>query len=1052
MKYIPLLIFCFCYPFSAPGNDAAVSGSQKAAGQPTLFEENNPALPGRTHAIARMSDGTVKQSTSPVRIQTIRGGDVSMKFALGGSPLSFARGNGVNLINTADPGPGFYLTTGSETDEKTIPIIFMESKDGKLLATAADGTRITLLVNAGKTHVSFSLEEMENVPDHTEPILRFRVNFKNVCPELVPFDYMCTTSGKWASIRCFCTASWPFLWRRAESDPLGGFALFVPSGDDDHNEAVLRVWTEENVPHPRVNGQWNYERATQWVQEWREKFEHCSTLGVSAEKPEDLDLLFEHAKKLSVNRLYLHTDTWRGAYWVYDRDPLSVNSAVFPRGEADLKAFQDKLKANHMDAMLHTICYGVGQEGSKYIGKGKKTDRRLANWGRGTLEKSISATETTLLFRPAPGVRFPAPKTYAEYWRLDEILVDDEILPCKFENIDQPVWTLIAGRRGVAAADHEAGAEVVGLLKAYGQNYYPSSMTDLSEITAREYAEFFNRLGVDHHEHDGAECHNDVPWGYSKWAMFVYQNTDHPVTSNNSGGALSPWDLVYRMKFGGVPIGDRGAGGSAALAVHRDGRLATSPIENHFTLAPGAVENSQRFHFGKPEPMFGLFPRSIQMHGLAALLADQFLTWREAAPKMTSEMHKQISGAYYLDALPNTMNRPSGHRSAKVVYELRRTEAGHELQPFVIMTRGAADVDWTTVQEFGVILPRQYIAPGMRLNLENPFQRQAPQFIVRVLNGYSDAVSAMKPHGVTPPVSKDLEGYLDGAGVKSPAAVAGAASDKDASPALNYRLQPKVAEMGNLGRHVFADVGPALEISFDNAVGEALPAGAEKRDRQTEGQKVATVEQEIVEHFQQDGFPSFALKGNAQNARGLALTVTGDGSGAFLVVQIGADKDYVVPIDFTGRRDIVVPTGEVARTTGRWGMRYRTKGAGYGVFRSVSIGFGRVPRDTHPKVLIENLRMLGEIPSLIKNPVIHAGSGALLIRGEVKSDQYLWYQGGDTVGVYDLNWCLQGNLPVVRQDYEVETGFSEFWIDGESSAPPPWLDVQFIAKSEVTKL
>jgi hypothetical protein len=96
--------------------------------------------------------------------------------------------------------------------------------------------------------------------------------------------------------------------------------------------------------------------------------------------------------------------------------------------------------------------------------------------------------------------------------------------------------------------------------------------------------------------------------------------------------------------------------------------------------------------------------------------------------------------------------------------------------------------------------------------------------------------------------------------------------------------------------------------------------------------------------------------------------------------------------------------------------------------------------------------MLGEIPSLIKNPVIHAGSGALLIRGEVKSDQYLWYQGGDTVGVYDLNWCLQGNLPVVRQDYEVETGFSEFWIDGEGSAPPPWLDVQFIAKGEVTKL
>ncbi len=133
-------------------------------------------------------------------------------------------------------------------------------------------------------------------------------------------------------------------------------------------------------------------------------------------------------------------------------------------------------------------------------------------------------------------------------------------------------------------------------------------------------------------------------------------------------------------------------------------------------------------------------------------------------------------------------------------------------------------------------------------------------------------------------------------------------------------------------------------------------------------------------------------------------------------------------------------------------MRCRTKGAGYGVFRSVSIVFRRVPREAHPKVFIENLRMLGEIPSLIKNPVIHAGSGALVIRGEGKSDQYFWHLGGDPGGVYDLNWCLQGNLPVVQQGYEVETGFSEFWIDGESSAPPPWLDVQFIGKGEVIKL
>jgi hypothetical protein len=70
------------------------------------------------------------------------------------------------------------------------------------------------------------------------------------------------------------------------------------------------------------------------------------------------------------------------------------------------------------------------------------------------------------------------------------------------------------------ATSHEAGTEAIGLLKAYDQNYYPSSASTLCEETAREYAEFFNRLGIRHHEYDGGECHCDVPWGFGKWAMF----------------------------------------------------------------------------------------------------------------------------------------------------------------------------------------------------------------------------------------------------------------------------------------------------------------------------------------------------------------------------------------------------------------------------------------------------------------------------------------------------------------------------------------------------
>jgi hypothetical protein len=96
--------------------------------------------------------------------------------------------------------------------------------------------------------------------------------------------------------------------------------------------------------------------------------------------------------------------------------------------------------------------------------------------------------------------------------------------------------------------------------------------------------------------------------------------------------------------------------------------------------------------------------------------------------------------------------------------------------------------------------------------------------------------------------------------------------------------------------------------------------------------------------------------------------------------------------------------------------------------------------------------MVGEAPSSVKNLTVHAGAGTLTVQGEVKTDQYLWYQGGDSVGVYDLNWHLQSTLPVVRNGYEVDKGPNEFWIDGECATPAPWFDAQFITKGDVTKI
>jgi len=1014
-----LTLVVTAFGFFCVGTPTTAFGSQPAG--PPRGGAANPAITGAAGAPKIVATATGKSGSGG---QTITGGEVVLQFAADGKPLSFTRGDGPNLVRQSDPGPGFFLTYGTGAAETTLPLTSLESKDGDLIASAGPDTpRFTLAVIAGSTHIGFRIKQVENVPASEKPILSFRANFNNVCPEVVPLDYMTASRGEWARKRAFILVSWPYLWHRGPDDPLGGFVFFIPRDDDDHNDSLLRIWTEENLPHPKIAGPWTLERARQWVKDWQETFTNCDQLTICAKKPEDLEILIDYAKQLHVNRLYLHTDTWRGAYWVYDRDPLHVNTEVFPRGEADLKAFNDKLTANGMDAMLHTICYGFGPAGSKYVGQ--KTDRRLANWGRGKLEKSISATDTTILFRPDPGVSFPSPDTYGQWWKFNDVLIGDEIVRGTFTDTDQPVWTLTRCQRGPHATNHEAGTEVIGLLKAYDQNYYPSSMSTLCEETAREYADFFNRLGIRHHEYDGGECHDDVPWGFSKWTMFVYQNTDHPVTSNSSSGLPNAWDLVYRFKANGRSILERRGGGNAALTLDRGSRLATSPIENHFTLARGAVDAGLAFAIGKPEPMFGISPEMIRGHGLASLIAEQFMTWRRVAGSLTPEQRKQIAAAYYRDPTHNALD--ASHLVGETVFAVRKTAAGFEVQPFSIMVRGEEDVEWKTVQEFGPILPRQYVRPGEQLRLENPFRRQAPEFIIRVMKGMSDAMVA--PESTQPAENKDLDGYLVGAGVKSsrpvsasPPTSSPAPAEKNGDESSIYSLQPKAGQITNPGCHHFRDVGPALEVSFDNSQKE--------------------------EFFLPTGLPSYRIKKNSDKAPGLALTVTGDGSGAYLLVQVGPDKDYVVPIDFTGRRDIVIPTGEVARTTGTWGMRYHTKGTGYGVVHSVAIGFGRVMANTSPKVMIENLRMLGETPSSIQDPVIHAGTGTLAIEGTIKSDHYLWYQGGETAGVYDLNWNLVATLPAVPTDYAVDQGFSEFRIDGTCGTPPPWLDVQFITRGE----
>jgi hypothetical protein len=233
-------------------------------------------------------------------------------------------------------------------------------------------------------------------------------------------------------------------------------------------------------------------------------------------------------------------------------------------------------------------------------------------------------------------------------------------------------------------------------------------------------------------------------------------------------------------------------------------------------------------------------------------------------------------------------------------------------------------------------------------------------------------------------------------------------------------LTPEVAEVSNVQEHRFSDAGDGIRIRFENKTAQ--------------------------EYINADNLPRWNRTARMEGARGIRLTVTGDDSGAVLVLQVigRGRRDYVVPINFKGTRTIEIPSGEAAWSEPAWGWSSQTAHMRYSSISQIRLGFGRVPAKTAAEVVVENIEILPESASRLENPVIHAGTGWLEIQGSVPSDHYLWFRGGDTVGLYDLNWNRVATLPVQKKSFEVGSGGSPICIDSDQQRV--WVEAQFFTK------
>ncbi len=963
----------------------------------------------------------ISRATTPVALSSER---FVLEFSADGHPQSFkSKEDGQEFLAANDPGHGFYLLC-----RDNVPLRFeqLTLEDGKLVAACADGLpRVTFRIHEDETYLALRVERLEAVPATPDYSMHFHMKLSKPV-RVFELDYMTEARGGSEVV-----VDWRHIWNRDPENPKGGFALYQPKDEADEDETILRIWVNEGLPHPRVEGNWDLAAARAWVDRWLAEYGDQSRFWIAARTPDELYAAVPYAEKAGVREVYLFTDTWRGGdsqpFWATRQLNWGINTAVFPRGEEDLRAFSDYLRERDMHLKLHWISGGIGLRDPKYVGNAP--DPRLASWGRGTLAADVGPADRTIQFRPEPGVSAPFRLPAGDFWRrytyppalhreydYEFMVVGDELIRVgAFEDTDQDVWRLMDCQRGAGAtrrADHETGEAVRGLISAYGQQLLPENDSSLLEEMARNYAEMLNRCGIANVEYDGLELHayNGRSWGAFKFASLVYSHLDHPVTAYSSGGTAPPAHMEYRLNATKNAGRDRQKG-IVPILLDQPFRPASHVLDVHWGMSQTCAHGFTMYNILKPEPLFGINIHTLQGHGQTGQILETASDWKRVNQLITPEQRTQIRDTMFHE--DDLLAQAGSHEQSELVHVLTRGAGQWEIYPAKVLTRpGNEDVRWQDGQEHGAISPRQFFKPGESLTLANPFAAQSPRIILRVLWAFDSgdkAGTAAKGSGTDNRGADSAFEY-----VKMTSSARGSAG-----PTGNVLLQPSPDELRNQRDTRFSVDGEALVIEANNPLDQ--PA------------------------VNEDNLPEWSRSLKMTQRRGIGMWVIGDGSGAILTFQIPGG-DYVVPLTFTGRRYIEIPNAQVAWSNGHWGWRMGSKRCYYEQVNWCKIGFGMIPPRTNPRASVEGLTALGEIATELRNPVLHAGETRLAIQGTVASGQYLTWEGGPTAAVYDANWNSVAELPVIDKGFLAPNGEFDCQITADEGAHMPWMELQLMTR------
>jgi len=830
------------------------------------------------------------------------------------------------------------------------------------------------------------------------------------------------------------------LLKRSPLTKLGAVALWYPENEAMDDEILYQVWAQENLPHPKVDGEWTVQRAKQWVTDYIKEFAHYSELYITGETLQELKDCVDYAAKMKMSTVYMHLATWSGRYWPEDKTLYALNEKLFPNGHADFKELVDYAQAQGVRVGLRTLSNGISLKNPDYVSE--KPDKRLSHFWCGTLVKAIEPDSTELVIKSDRTLPTSYNTRMARGF-YDFVHIDDEILQYKgsVENKDGTITLKVASKgndpvRGYGwtkAAAHQSGAPVKILMGAVGDKATPDHDSTLLDQLAGDYADFNNKMHLITCSFDGLMIYGiNTDYGKTKFPGAVYSKLDHPTFCETSGGPPQ-WGW-FEQEFNSV----RKALGldktraipqrmTLMLGVHQDTWPAPSPYGYSYAIVPNAVASFLWCSIQNQNGLHDINLDTFRNFGLLAPYTKAIQQWREYGPGLPDTVKERIFGAY--DGSP---------KYPLQVEHFRFEERGNELEvvPFRPMRRKVGDRGWGYIQEHGPVYTYQYMRPNTigLVQVGNPYHKQVPEFIIRVMKEFDREM---------------LTGFVDRKDIT-----------RGENERLNKILYEKDMSDGKVQEHdqevgeTTGQVNYRIMIPLDSTA--TLKKGEMELEIKSDGARItyenksSKVKMFDLEGKAGGGMVTYTVSSSINNAKGLGVVIIGDGSHSLFVIRVrgGGTRDYVIPIDFKGRRYIEIPDPQVSWSEERWPITKAWKRFRSDTITSVVTGLAIVPPNTKASVFVEEIRLLPEKISALIDPVVQCGSGTISIKGQISSDNYIWYKPGGKAEVFDLNWNKTGELPVVVSNAEVPTGPSDIRVTNNNEAGDPWLECQFFVRDK----